>query len=522
MPESITKKPDPKHSLLRSSSVVSFMTMISRVFGLLRDMVIAYFFGASAGADAFFLAFRIPNFFRRLFGEGAFSQAFVPVLSEYKTRRSHEEVRELVDKVSGTLGINLLAVTLLGVVGAPLVISLFAIGFVVNEEVEKTVLATEMLRITFPYLFLISMTAFSGAVLNTFGRFAPPSFTPVLLNLSLILCAIYLRPWLEEPVTSLAWGVLIAGVAQLSFQIPFLMKEGVMPRPVISFKDEGVRRILSLMLPALFGVSVGQINLLLDTVLASFLQTGSLSWLYYSDRLLEFPLALFGITIATVILPSLSKDHASESAGEFSRTLEWAIRSVCLVGVPASLALIYLSEPLITTIFYHGQMTERDVSMSAMSLMAYGAGLLGHMLVKVLAPGFFSRQDTRTPVRYGIVALTANMILNLLLIWHLKHAGLALATSLSAFINAGLLFTGLRKAGVLTFSAGWGRFGLQMILANGVMLGALYILNPAQSDWLDMSILMRFTNMLLICIAGVVAYGLALRVTGFRFATLIR
>ncbi|MDH5737586.1 MAG: murein biosynthesis integral membrane protein MurJ [Gammaproteobacteria bacterium] len=522
MTESEQQKTQSSRSLLRSSGIVSFMTTISRVFGLVRDMVIAYFFGASAGADAFFLAFRIPNFFRRLFGEGAFSQAFVPVLAEYRTQKSHAEVRALVDAVSGTLGINLLAVTLIGVLGAPLVISLFALGFVVNDEVEKLALATEMLRITFPYLLLISLTAFSGAVLNTLGRFAVPAFTPVLLNVSLILCAIYLRPWLDEPVTALAWAVLIAGVAQLSFQVPFLVKEGVLPRPVVAFRHEGVKKILSLMLPALFGVSVGQINLLLDTVLASFLQTGSLSWLYYSDRLLEFPLALFGITIATVILPSLSKDHATASTEEFSHTLEWAIRAVCLIGVPASLALIYLSEPLITTIFYHGQMTQRDVTMSSMSLMAYGAGLLGHMLVKVLAPGFFSRQDTSTPVRYGVVALVSNMVLNLLLIWHLQHAGLALATSLSAFINAGLLFFGLRRAGVLHLTPGWGRLTAQLIWACAVMLALLYVIKPEQSDWLEMGILMRFMWMGGICLAGVLAYTAALRLTGFRFSSLLR
>lgn len=522
MTEASENLPKTSKSLVKSSAIVSFWTMISRIFGLIRDMVIANYFGASAGADAFFLAFRIPNFFRRLFGEGAFSQAFVPVLSEYKTRRSHQEVKQLVDRVSGTLGINLLAVTLLGVVGAPLVISLFAVGFIVNEEIEKIALATEMLRITFPYLLLISMTAFSGAVLNTFGRFAVPAFTPVLLNLSLITCAIYLRPYLENPVTSLAWAVLIAGIAQLTFQLPFLAKEGVLPRPQVSFRDEGVKKIVTLMLPAMFGVSVGQINLLLDTVLASFLQTGSISWLYYSDRLLEFPLALFGITIATVILPSLSKDHAKTSSEEFSRTLEWAIRTVCLIGIPASIALIFLSQPLITTIFYYGQMTGRDVSMSALSLMAYGSGLLGHMLVKVLAPGYFSRQDTKTPVRYGVIALVSNMVLNLLLIWHLKHAGLALATSLSAFINAGLLFFGLKRLAVLKFTPGWGRLALQIIFANLVMLGVLLVINPAMASWFEFDFLTRFAVMILVCLAGAMSYGASLWVTGFRYRLLLR
>lgn len=512
----------PAKGLLKSSGVVSAMTMISRVFGLVRDMVIAYFFGATAGADAFFISFRIPNFFRRLFAEGAFSQAFVPVLSEYRSTRSRAEVKELLDRVSGSLGANLVAITVVGVVGAPLVISIFAAGFVFNEQSEKLQLATDMLRLTFPYLLLISMTAFAGGILNSYGRFAVPAFTPVLLNLSLILCAIYLRPWMDVPVMALAWGVLIAGVVQLTFQLPFLAREGLLPRPRVDFKHEGVRKILTLMLPALFGVSVGQINLLFDTVLASFLQTGSLSWLYYSDRLLELPLALFGITIATVILPSLSREYAQASGEEFSKTLDWAIRMVCAIGIPASLALVFLSEALITTLFYQGEMTRNDVMMASISLKAYGVGLLGHMLVKVLAPGYFSRQDTKTPVKYGVIALVANMILNLILIWHLKHAGLALATSISAFINAGLLWMGLRKAGVLIPSKEWLRFGLQIGLANGVMLAALYWMTPELAGWFELGFWKRFAYMLLICVAGTLIYAASLFMAGFRFRQMVR
>ncbi|MEX0941078.1 MAG: murein biosynthesis integral membrane protein MurJ [Pseudomonadales bacterium] len=511
-----------QRGLLKSSGVVSAMTMLSRVFGLARDMVIAYFFGSSAGADSFFLAFRIPNFFRRLFGEGAFSQAFVPVLTEYRSKRTAEEVKDLVDKVSGTLGVNLVIITLLGVVGAQVVISIFAAGFVYNGQAEKLDLATDMLRLTFPYLMLISLTAFAGGILNSFGRFAIPAFTPVLLNLSLILCAVYLRPWLETPVMALAWAVLIAGVAQLTFQLPFLARIDLLPRPKVDFKDEGVRKILTLMLPALFGVSVGQINLLLDTVLASFLETGSLSWLYYSDRLLELPLALFGITIATVILPSLSREHADESPQEFGKTLDWAIRMVFLIGVPASIALVLLSESLITTLFYQGEMTRRDVTMASLSLGAYGVGLLGHMLVKVLAPGYFSRQDTATPVRYGIVALVSNMILNLILIWHLKHAGLALATSISAFINAGLLWYGLGRAGVLIKVPGWAKFAGQVIIASVAMCVVLVLLTPEQQRWFEMAFWERFGAMLLICIGGVVTYAAFLFMSGFRPRQMVR
>lgn len=508
--------------LLRASSIVSVMTMLSRVAGLARDMVIAYFFGASAGADSFFLAFRIPNFFRRLFGEGAFATAFVPVLAEYRAKRTEPEIRELIDKVSGTLGLQLVAITLIGVVGAQFVISVFAAGYVYNGETEKLALATDMLRLTFPYLLLISLTALSGSILNTWNRFAIPAITPVLLNVSLILCAVYLRPHLSTPVMALAWGVLIAGVAQLTFQLPFLARERLLPRPKIDFQHEGVRRIFTLMLPALFGVSVGQINLLLDTVIASFLQTGSLSWLYYSDRLLELPLALFGITIATVILPSLSREHADASKEEFGRTLDWAIRMVIAIGLPASVALVLLSESLITTLFYQGEMEKYDVEMASLSLAAYGIGLLGHMLVKVLAPGFFSRQDTKTPVRYGIIALSSNMALNLALVWHFQHAGLALATSISAFINAALLWHGLKRAGVMVRVPGWWRFLGQIVIANVVMCMVLMLLTPEREMWFDMAFWQRFGVMLLICSAGALAYGLTLLVSGFRFRQMLR
>lgn len=507
--------------LLKSSLVVSSMTMISRVFGLVRDMVIAFFFGSSAGADAFFLAFKIPNFFRRLFGEGAFSQAFIPVLNEYKTRRTPEEVRRLISRAAGSLGICLAVITVVGVLGAEWILKLFALGFVLNGETEKLALATDMLRLTFPYLMLISLTALAGGILNTYNRFAIPSFTPVLLNLSLIGCALFLRPYLAEPVTALAWAVLIAGVAQLTFQLPFLASAKLLPLPRVDFKDEGVRRILTLMLPAMFGVSVGQINLLLDTALATFLQTGSLSWLYYSDRLLELPLALFGITIATVILPNLSREHAEESGEEFSKTLEWAIRMVLIIGFPATLALIVLAEPLIATLFYQGEMTQRDVSMASLSLMAYGAGLLGHMLVKVLAPGYYAQQDTRTPVRIGVIALVSNMVLNLVLIWHLQHAGLALATSLSAFINAGLLFFGLFKAKRIQFEAGWQRFYIRLVFAN-LILGVFLFLLPDMTFWFGLSFWSRLAAMLGVSLAGVAVYAGALRLTGFDFRQMQR
>jgi putative peptidoglycan lipid II flippase len=511
----------PSEGLVKSSGIVSGMTLLSRLLGLVRDMVIANFFGAGAGADSFFLAFRIPNFFRRLFGEGAFSQAFVPVLSQYRTEKPHAEVRGLVAAIGGSLGVNLLALTIIGVVGAPLVIGLFAAGFVYGGQTEKLALATEMLRLTFPYVFLICMTAFAGSVLNSYGRFGPPAFTPVLLNLSLIGAAVFVTPYMSTPVVALAWGVLIAGVLQLVFQLPFLARENLLVLPKVEFGHPGVKQVMTLMLPALLGVSVGQINLLLDTVLASFLPTGSISWLYYSDRLLELPLALFAITIATVILPSLSRQQAADPEA-FKDTLGWAVKMVFLIGLPASLALVVLSESLIATLFYQGKLTARDVQMAGMSLAAYGVGLLGHMLVKVLAPGYFARQDTKTPVRFGIITLVANMVLNLALVWHFQHVGLALATSLAAFLNAGLLWAGLIRGGHFRLPNGWWKFMLQLLFANGLMLWFLLWCLPEPSSWLALQFWPRLGWMLAICAGGAGIYGVALLVSGIRIRELMK
>lgn len=500
--------------LIRSSGVVGIMTMLSRVLGLVRDMVIARYFGAGAGADAFFVAFKIPNFLRRLFAEGAFSQAFVPVLSSYREQQSVDEVRGLVNAVAGSLGLVLLGVTLVAMLGAPLLTAVFAPGFLGDDL--KFALASDMLRITFPYLLLISLTAFAGGILNSYDRFAIPAFTPVLLNLAMIGAAIFLTPLMDTPVMALAWGVFIAGALQLFFQLPFLMRLGLLPRPRVDYRHEGVRRILKLMVPALFGVSVSQINLLLDTVLASFLQTGSVSWLYYSDRLSELPLGVFGIAIATVILPSLSRKHAAASADQFAATLDWAVRAVLLIGVPAAIALGLLAEPLIATLFHYGEVTDRDVAMSAQSLRAYSAGLLAFMLIKVLAPGFFAREDTSTPVKIGIIAMIANMVFNLALIFPLAHAGLALATSLSAWLNAWLLWRGLRKEGAWQSQSGWPRFLAQLAFANATLVAIILYLQPPVDQWLTVGGLQRSADMALLVAAGVGGYFVALALAGVR------
>ncbi|MFG6668318.1 murein biosynthesis integral membrane protein MurJ [Halomonas sp. HNIBRBA4712] len=500
MTDSSSQPAAPRRTLMRSGLVVSAMTMLSRVMGLVRDVVVATFLGAGNGADAFFVAFKIPNFLRRLFAEGAFNQAFVPVLSEYSTRQNREEIRELLNAVAGSLTALLALITALAMLCAPWLIWLFAPGF--GRDPEKLALTADMLRLTFPYLLLISLTAFSGSVLNTWNRFAVPAFTPVLLNLSLIGAALFLMPMMEEPAMALAWGVLIAGVAQLAFQVPFLYRLGLLPTPWPNFAHDGVKRILKLMAPALFGVSVSQINLLLDTVLASLLAAGSVSWLYYSDRLVELPLGVFGVAIGTVILPALSKRHAEQSSDHFAAMLDWAIRVVLLLGVPAALALVVLAEPFLITLFHYGAMTDSDIQMAAMSLRAYAVGLVAFMLIKVLAPGFFARQDTKTPVKVGIAAMVANMVFNLILIWPLAHAGLALATALSAFLNAGLLGYLLVRQKVLVFQPGWGRYAVQLGGGSALMGAALYFLTPPWQAWLDFGLWTRVG-----WVAGLVALG---------------
>ena len=507
-------------SLLRSSLIVSIMTMLSRVLGLIRDVVVAALVGATANADAFFIAFKVPQFLRRLFSEGAFSQAFVPVLSEYQQQRSFAEVRYLVDRVAGVLGSSLILVTSLAVIGAPWLTAVFAPGFIAIPE--KYELTSSLIRITFPYLFFISLTGFSGAILNSYGRFAVPAFTPVILNVSLISSAIWGVAYFDEPAFALAWGVFIAGVAQFLFQLPFLKNIDLLPKPIIDTKDEGVRRILTLMLPAIFGVSVSQINLLLDTVLASFLPTGSVSWLYYSDRLVELPLGVFAIAISTVILPSLSRKHTDQSAEAFSQTLDWAIRMVLLISLPAAMALFILAEPIIITLFQYGQLVANDAYMASLSLKAYCLGLLPFMLIKVLAPGFFAQQNIKTPVKIGIVAMVANMLLNIILVlplhyyWQLGHVGLALATFLSALLNAALLFFGLRSSGAYQIQKGFAMHLLRCLLAASVMASVLVMMLPSITAWLSWAWQGRIEHMVILIVAGGAAYVISLLALGFR------
>jgi len=502
------------------------MTLISRVLGLARDMVLARFFGADAHMDAFFVAFKIPNFLRRLFAEGAFSQAFVPIVSEYKEQQSRASVQELVNRVAGTLLGVLSLITVVGVLASPVLVALFAPGFLYRDPVQFDLTAL-MLRMTFPYILFISLVAFIAGILNTWGRFAAASFVPVWLNVVLIGAAVLVAPKLAQPELALAGGVFIAGLVQLLFLLPSLKRVGLLPRPQWQPGDAGVRRIMKLMLPGIIGSSVAQINLLFDTLIASFLVAGSVSWLYYSDRLVEFPLGVFAIALSTVILPSLSRSHANASDEEFSQTLDWGLRWVLLIGIPSTVGLFFMARPMIATLFYYGDFTGGDVDMAGLSLMAYAAGLPGFMLVRVLAPAFYSRKDTRTPVRIAVIALVTNMTLNLVFVVPMvmlempgPHAGLALATSIAAWVNASLLFTRLYRGQVYRPQAGWRRLFLQMGLAGCALGGLLLFGMQSVQEWLNWTVWYRVAGLFGWVVAGAAIYFLTLWLLGLRLKPL--
>lgn len=511
--------------LLRSTSIVSGMTLVSRVLGLMRDIVFARYFGATIVMDAFIVANRIPNMLRRFFAEGAFSQGFVPVMAQYRAKNDHAQARQLVDSVAGTLGLGLFVITLIGVVAAPLLVLAVAPGFV--GEDGRFDLATAMTRFTFPYLFFVSLTAFAGSILNTYGRFAAPAFTPVILNVVLIASAMWLSPRLAEPGMALAYGVLLAGIAQLGFQIPFLARIHAIPRPRWRPHHEGVRRIGKLMVPAIFGSSVAQVNVLVGGVIASMLGVGKISLLYYSDRLMEFPLGLFSIALATVTLPHLSRQHAAASSRGFAHTVDWSMKLVFLIATPAAVGLIVLAEPLVATIFYGGEFSASDVRMTALSLQAFSLGLLGFSVVKILAPAYFAREDTKTPVRVGLIALVVNFVLSVILAWTLTragyagtHAGLALAISIAALVNAWLLWRGLRRDGVVGVTSGWPALLLRFLIANAAMAVSLLQLARPLEWWLQSELMARSTWLVVTIATGAGVYFAALLLIGVRPAQL--
>lgn len=497
------------------------MTLLSRVLGLARDIVIARFYSAGIEADAFFVAFKIPNFMRRLFAEGAFSLAFVPVLTEYKNSKTQDEIHQLINKVAGTLGLILLIITTIGVLASPAIVYVFAAGFI--DQPAKFDLTADMLRLTFPYILLISMTALAGGILNSWKQFAAPAFTPVLLNLSLIGCAVWLAPQLDVPVYALAWGVLIAGVSQMLFQLPFLYKLGFLPKPSWGWQHSGVQKIIKLMIPALFGSSVAQINLLFDTFIASFLVSGSVSWLYYSDRLLEFPLGVFGIALATVVLPHLSESHVKQGMDHFNKTLNWAVQLALLIALPATLGLLMLSQPILATLFQYGVFSESDTLMASMSLMAYSLGLPAFILIKILANAFYARQDSKTPVRIGIIAMTVNMVLNIIFVVSLlkftdipAHVGLALATTGSAYCNAGLLALALRRGQYLTLNRSFSVMLLKILLAVAGMALLLFTFSQDIRFWTQLDWFSRLLELMLLIVPAFLCYVLLLWIMGIR------
>ena len=501
-------------SLLKSLATVSSMTMVSRILGFLRDLVIARMFGAGIATDAFFVAFRIPNLLRRLFAEGAFSQAFVPVLSQYRVEQGEQGTRLLVDRVASLLTITLVLVSLLGIIAAPWIIYVSAPGFAADSV--KFDLTVAMLRVTFPYIVFISLVSLAGGILNTWSRFVIPALTPSLLNLSFIFGALFAAPYFDPPAMVLAWAVFAGGALQLAFQIPALARFGMLPRPRLDWRDAGVRRILRLMGPSILGVSVAQISLLINTIFASFLADGSVSWLYYADRLMEFPTALLGVALGTVLLPSLSRTYASGDGAEYSRLLDWGLRLTLLLALPAAVALAVLSVPLVTTLFHHGAFSDQDVWMTCQALMAYSVGLLGLILVKVLAPGFYARQNVATPMRIAIVSLVATQAMNLLLVGLLAHAGLALSISLGACLNAALLYRGLRSENIFRPQPGWPVFIVKAVGAVAVMALVLFLAAGPAPWWLGAVAATRAAALGALVLLGVAIYFGTLFLMGFR------
>ncbi len=490
--------------LLRSTLNTGSMTLISRISGLIRDVVLATSFGAGLAADAFYVAFRIPNFFRRIFAEGAFSQAFVPVLSEYRNRSDEASIRVFISHMSASLGLILLLVVVGGVLASSAIVTVLAPGFL--DEPEKFATTVSMLRITFPYLLFISLVAMSGGIMNACHHFTIPAFTPVLLNLSMIAAALLLAPLMDGSAIALAWGVLLAGFVQLVFQFPKLRQMNLLVLPRINWQDEGVRKVGKLMVPAIIGSSAAQINLLINTILASFLVTGSVTWLYYSDRLMEFPLGIFGIALATVILPVLSDTHHARSKEEFSALLDWALRWAVLIGLPASVALVLLSEALLATLFQYRAFTAWDVGMASKSLIAFSLGLPGLIFIKVLAPGFFARQDTRTPARIAVISVAVNIVFSLLLIKPFAHTGLALALTISAYVNSGLLYYTLRQQGVLDLQPGWLLFLTKVFIASIGMGAVLYYGAGDLQLWTNAGMLERISRLTILIVTGAVIY----------------
>jgi putative peptidoglycan lipid II flippase len=500
-------------NLLKTLAAVSSMTLISRLLGFVRDTIIARVFGAGFATDAFFVAFKLPNMLRRIFAEGAFSQAFVPVLAEYKEKCSEEETKHFLANVSGMLTLVLSAVTALGILAAPVVIWVSAPGFA--KEPSKFALTASLLRITFPYILLISLSSLAGSVLNTWRQFQIPAFTPTLLNITTIIGAVLFAPYFHPPVLVLAWATFVGGIAQLAFQLPYLRKIDMMPLPRIAWRDSAVWRVIRQMGPAILGVSVAQISLLINTTFASFLPSGSVSWMYYADRMMEFPSGVLGVALGTILLPSLSRHAAKDSKEEYSRLLDWGIRLSLLLALPASVGLALTAKPLIATLFMYGKFKAFDAQMTERALIAYSIGLVGLIVVKILAPGFYAKQNIKTPVRVAIFTLISTQLMNLIFVWNLKHAGLALSISLASCLNAGILLKLLLKHGIYQPQPGWRTFGTKLAIALVAMAAVLIALQWMPIDWQGRA-WHRALALAGIIGAGAATYFVTLFALGFR------
>ena len=502
-------------NLLRAAASVSGMTLLSRLTGFVRDTLIAIHFGAGLAADAFFVAFRIPNLLRRLFAEGAFSQAYVPVLGQWRKDKGDEATRALASRVMGMLAVSLLAVTVVGVIAAPALVYLIASGFA--KEPDKFQLTVTMLRICFPYILFISLTSFAAGLLNTYGRFKAAAFAPVLLNLSFIGFILLATPYFARPVLALSVAVFVGGVAQLVFLFACLARIGMLTLPRWDPRDEGVIRILKLMGPAVLGVSVAQLSLVINTHIASRLGTGAVSWIYYADRLLEFPSALLGVALGTVLLPSLVKHHGVADPAAYSRLLDWGLRVSLLLAAPAAVALALLAVPIISTLFWHGDsFTRHDVMMTRHALIAYSVGLVGLILVKVLAPGFYARQNVRTPVQVAVFTLVMTQVFNAAFVPWLGHAGLALSISVGALLNAGLLWFLMQRSGDFRPEPGWAAFLVKLAVALYMMGGAIWYTMGRESSWFEITAAARAAKLTLVILAGSAAYFASLGIMGLR------
>lgn len=508
-------------SLLRSAATISSFTLFSRITGLARDIVIAGSFGAGPMTDAFWVAFRIPNLLRRLFAEGAFSQAFVPVLGHARASGSSEQVRVLLDRVAILLTAALMAVTLLGILGAPWVVTAMASGLRNASRHSEFDAAIWMTRLMFPYIVCMSLVAFASGVLNTWSRYAIPAFTPVLLNLAMIGSALFLTSYFSVPIYALAGGVMIGGIAQLAVQWAALARLGLLPRysPRLrqAWQDPTVRRIMRQMLPAIVGVSVAQISLLINTNIATWLQPGSVTWLSFADRLMEFPTALLGVALGTVLLPTLSAAHAKNDHAGYSALLDWGLRLVLLLGLPAALGMALLSNALVATLFNYGAFSGHDVMQTQMAVIAYSAGLIGLLSIKILAPAFYAKQDIRTPVKIAIFVLVLTQVFNIIFVPQLAHAGLALSIGLGASVNGLLLLIVLHRRKIYVPGAGWGRFTLKILPAllafSAVLLAASHLI-----DWIgpDMHGGMRVLRLAAVLAVGGTVYFGTLFLCGFK------